>query len=113
HGSRFVYWTTGEKRDYEPETLDDPIVKEQVVKTWRELKAREKAEARAAELIKTAKGAEKPLTELFAETSVSGKEGTGYITVRPTGKFTWFRMPVVPTRSMQRETAPTLTELPG
>ncbi|QDT53231.1 hypothetical protein Pan44_12470 [Caulifigura coniformis] len=112
-GSRFLYWITGERRDYEPESLEDAVVKEQVVKTWRQLKARVKAEERAAELVKMAKAADKPLAEVFAEQSITGKEGTGYITVRPTGKFSWYRMPVVPTRSMQREAAPTLTELPG
>jgi len=112
-GSRFLYWITGDRQDYEPESLEDPIVKEQVVKTWRQLRARAKAEERAAELVKLAKAADKPLTEVFAEQSVTGKEGTGYISVRPTGKFSWYRMPVVPTRSMQREAAPTLTELPG
>jgi hypothetical protein len=113
HGSQFLYWITGERRDYEPESLDDPMIKEQVVKTWRELKAREKAQARAAELAKMAKGADKTLTELFAETPITGEQGTGYVTVRPTGRFSWYRMPVVPTRSMQRESAPVLTELPG
>jgi hypothetical protein len=112
-GSRFVYWITGEKADYEPKNLDDEIVKSQVIKTWREINARKKAEERAAELVKLAKGADKPLTELFAEQSVTGKSGTGYVNVRPTGKFSWYRMPAVPTRSMQRESAPTLTELPG
>ncbi len=112
-GSWFVYWLTAERRDGEPANMDDPIVKQQVVKTWRELKAREKAEARAAALVKLAQESDKPLTELFAEQSVTGESGTGYISVRPTGKFTWYRMPVVPTRSMQREASPTLTELPG
>ncbi|HVJ68478.1 MAG TPA: hypothetical protein VM510_10860 [Caulifigura sp.] len=111
-GSRFVYWLTGERRDGEPQNMDDPIVKEQVVKTWRNLKAREKAEARAAELLKTAKGSDKSLVDLFAETSVTGTS-EGYISVRPTGKFSWYRMPVVPTRSMQREASPTITDLPG
>lgn len=113
-GSRFVYWMTGERPDGEPQNMDDPIVKEQVVKTWRELKARAKAEERAAALVKMAKeAADKPLTEVFAEQSATGQPGTGYLSVRPTGKFSWYRMPVVPTRSMQRESSPTLTELPG
>ena len=110
-GSRFVYWMTGEVQEGEPKSLED--IKDQVVKTWRELKAREKAKERAAALMKLAKESDKPMTELFAETSVTGQPGTGYISVRPTGKFTWYRMPVVPTRSMQREAAPTLSELPG
>ncbi len=112
-GSHFVYWILEEKNDFEPKDMSDPIVKAQVEKAWREQKARAKAEERATALVKMAKEAAKPLQEAFAEQSVTGKTGTGFITVRPTGKFTWFRAPVVPTRSMQREAPVTVTELPG
>lgn len=111
--SYYAYWVIDEKPEFEPKDMDDPLVKEQVVKTWRERQAREKARARADELVKQVVQSNKPMGEALGETTITGKPGTGYVTVTPTGKFSWYRMSSVPQTGMQQPPAPRLWEIPG
>jgi hypothetical protein len=111
--SYYAYWVIDEKPGFEPKDMEDPIVKEQVVKIWRERQAREKARARAEELVKQLVQSDKSMSEALGETTITGKPGTGYVTIRPTGKFSWYRLPSVPPTGMRQQEPPRLTEIPS
>jgi hypothetical protein len=108
----FAYWITDERRDFVPEDLSDELVRDQAVKAWRESKAREKARERAEAVAAMVRASKDPMGQAIADETVTGKPGTSYLSVRPTGKFSWYRMPVVPPRDMQAS-MPRLTEIAG
>ncbi len=87
--SRFAYWKIDDQAEYVPESLSDPGIRDQVVDTWRELQAREKAKARAAQLAQMAEEADGPLSEVFAGQTVTGKPDGPAITVLHPAKFSW------------------------
>ena len=93
--SEFVFWKTADKAPHAPESMDDEIVKKQVIAAWKRQQALPKAESRAEELLALAKGSDKPMSELFAEETVTGDKDSLYLTVKETGPFSW----------MQRSTA--------
>jgi hypothetical protein len=111
-GSRFVFWKVEDVASYVPERLDDPGIREQVVKVWRQIKAREKAQARAEELAKQADGTDTPLSEIFAGTTVTGKEGADAVSVVQPPTFSWLSAPnaQMSPNPFNRPT-PTMTEL--
>jgi hypothetical protein len=92
-GSRFVFWKVEDVPAYVPENLDDPGIREQVVKAWQQLQARENARARAQELAKQADGVDKPLSEIFAEATVTGQDGADAISVVQPPRFSWLSAP--------------------
>jgi len=111
-GSRFVFWKTEDVASYIPESLDSPGIREQVVQTWRELQARKRAEERAEELAKQANGIDKPLGEILAGETVTGKEGGQAITVVHPPKFSWLSAPNAQmSPNPFNRPAPILTEL--
>lgn len=91
--SWFAAWKLGEQPPYEPKSLDDERVREQVVKTWRELQAREKAEARARELAEKARSSGQTLSAVLGETTITGAEGGLFLTVTETPEFAWLSTP--------------------
>ena len=109
-GSLFVFWKIDDKESYEPLSLDEPGIRDQVVRTWRELRAREKAHKRAEELAKQAEGVDKPLSEIFAETTITGNEGDQVVAVVHPPRFSWLSPPDVPPTSGFRP-PPTRTQL--
>lgn len=93
--SWYVVWKLDEQDDPEPK-LSDERVKEQVVKTWRELQAREKAQMRAAELAQLARDSGKDLSEALAEQHVTSSADSPLVTVLNTGEFYWKSVPGLP-----------------
>ena len=88
-GSRFVYWKIEDAEAYQPESLESPGIREQVVNAWRELQARENAKQRAEELAKQAEGIDKPLSEILAETTVTGEADGQAVSVIHPPRFSW------------------------
>jgi hypothetical protein len=87
--SWFAAWKLGERAPYVPMSLDEERVREQVTKTWRELKAREAAKARAEELVAKANAVDQSLTVSLAETTITGKDGDLLLSVSETPEFSW------------------------
>jgi hypothetical protein len=111
-GSRFVFWKVEDVASYVPQSLDDPGIREQVVKAWRQLQAREKARARAQELAKQADGVETPLSEIFAGATVTGKEGADAVSIVQPPKFSWLSAPSAQmSPNPFNRPMPTMTEL--
>lgn len=111
--SRFAYWVIDERPDFDPKDMSDELVRAAVVKAWREQKALAVARERADQIAKMLReSGDKPATEVLAEQTITGKPGTGFLTVRETGKFTWYRMPFVPPTAM-RTAPPTLSQITG
>ncbi|WP_139228395.1 hypothetical protein [Planctomicrobium piriforme] len=112
--SAFAFWKLGDKPAFIPESLDaDPSIRAQVVDAWKRLQAEPKAKARAEELAKQVQGSDKPMPEALAEATVTGKEGSLFVTVRSTGDFTWMQKPIVPPTSMQPAGPVTQSIVPG
>ncbi|MCA9079447.1 MAG: hypothetical protein KDA58_02765, partial [Planctomycetaceae bacterium] len=101
--SEFIFWKSEDKAAHVPESLEDELVHKQVVATWKRLQALPKAEERANQLITAIKESDKPLSELFAEETVTGDKESLYLTVKETGPFTWMqRSTAAPQNMMQR-----------
>ncbi len=87
--SRFVYWKTGFKEAYSPETIDDePSVRQQVTKVWQQQQAAPAALKRAEALQKLLLKSDKPMTDALADETVTGDPDSLFLTVRETGEFT-------------------------
>ncbi|MBL8867487.1 MAG: hypothetical protein JNK93_18160 [Planctomycetia bacterium] len=91
--SWFASWKVGEQPPYEPQSLDDERVRAQVVKTWRELQAREKAKARAEALAEQARASDQSLSVALGETTITGNENGLFLTVTETPEFSWLSSP--------------------
>ncbi|MFO1092723.1 MAG: SurA N-terminal domain-containing protein, partial [Planctomycetaceae bacterium] len=91
--SWFAAWKTGEQAPYQPKSLDDERVREQVVKAWRQLQAREKAQARAQALVEIARNGGQSLAAALGETTVTGADTGLFIDVKETPEFSWLTMP--------------------
>ncbi len=87
--SRFAYWKIDDQAEYVPESLSDRGIREQVVAEWRELKARDVAQARADELAKLADGSEALLSEALAGQTITGAEGSPSVSVLNPPAFSW------------------------
>ena len=111
--SWFVAWRLDERAPYQPDDPNDERVREQIVKTWRELEARKKAEARAKELTATAAASGQPLTSSLSETTITGKEGDLFVTVTETPEFSWLSSPGAPGPNPFAIDPPTIQDPPG
>jgi hypothetical protein len=66
-GNRYLVWKTDELEAYVPELSD---VRDEVVRSWKMIQARELAQKRADVLVDEAKTSDKPLKELFSKRDV-------------------------------------------
>lgn len=87
--SRFAFWKVDDQEEYVPEKLDDEGIREQVVEQWRELKAREAAQKRAAELAELAGDNEAVLSEALAGQTITGEEDAPSVSVVHPPSFSW------------------------
>ncbi|MCA9043196.1 MAG: hypothetical protein KDA69_02690 [Planctomycetaceae bacterium] len=103
-GSEYIIWKLDHRESGIPESLDDDLVRDQVVKAWKRLQALPKAEARGEELAKKIEGLGEgvDLAMVFAEETVTGEKGALYLTVKETGSFSWLQRPQAPQLGMQQ-----------
>ena len=95
--SNFIFWKTGFQEAYAPKTIEDePAVREQLVKVWEIQQADDVAKQRAEELAKLVNQSDQPLAEVVAEETVTGEEGSLFLTVRETGEFTMMTQGAAP-----------------
>ncbi|MCA9027218.1 MAG: hypothetical protein KDA86_18565 [Planctomycetaceae bacterium] len=87
--SRYAYWKIDDQEEYVPESLDDEGIREQVITAWRELKAREKAQTRASELVNLANAADTNLSESLAGQTITGVESAPSVSVLHPPAFSW------------------------
>jgi hypothetical protein len=92
----YLYWKLAHEEGYIPEDLGEPVIREQVTQTWRELKARDAAEKRARQIAEKVRSSEKPMMELLADETVTGKPDDPVLSLTETGQFSWMRQSVVP-----------------
>ena len=111
--SWFVAWKIAEREPYEPQDFNDERVREQVVATWRELEAREKAKARGESLVAIASASGQPLSASLGETTVTGKDGDLFLTVTETPEFSWLSSPGAPGPNPFAIDPPRIQDPPG
>ncbi|MCY2968407.1 MAG: SurA N-terminal domain-containing protein [Planctomycetota bacterium] len=88
-GNRYILWKVRELPDRIP-TLDDPGVREQVVKAWRRIQAIPKARERA-EAIAAAARKEESLEKAIADQTVTGAKDGAELAMVTSPEFSWFR----------------------
>lgn len=87
--SGYAFWKIGDQAAFVPENLDDELVRNQVVATWRQLQAQPRAQARAQEVADLVRASEQPMSETLADVTVTGEADALLLDVRETGNFTW------------------------
>lgn len=88
-GANFAFWKTEDIDAHNPETIDEPGVRDAVIKAWRTQKARPLAEKRATELADLIRKSDKPIEETLAEQTVNGQPASLFVTVQATGDYQW------------------------
>lgn len=88
-GAHFAFWKTEDIDAHNPETIDEPGVRDAVIKAWRTQKARPLAEKRATELADLIRKSDKPIEETLAEQTVNGQPASLFVTVQATGDYQW------------------------
>lgn len=111
--SWFVTWKIDDREPYIPEDMSDERIRDQVVSTWREVQAREKAKARAAELAQLVEQSGKPMAEVLGDKTVTGAEGELNITLAETGDFRWLSIPGSPQPNPFSFYPPEIQDPPG
>ena len=100
-GNRYVMWKVRNVSDHVP-ALDEPGVREHVVRTWRRLQAEPKAKARAEDLRAAAKG-EQPLETALAGQKVNPAAGEPVdVTIAESADFSRYRQSSAPMSFRQR-----------
>ncbi len=112
----YLYWATDFSPSHVP-TLDEPGIREIVVRTWKRLKARDLAEKRAKELSELVRaglakeGEEKETMATVLEgKTVSGEENGSALAVRTTLPFSWLRTSTASPMNFQPQEA-TLSQI--
>lgn len=88
--SGFAWWTIGSLPAHVAQSLDEPGVREEVIEAWKKQRAYPKAEERAeaiAAKIREAEGDD--IGKALSETTITGKDGGDYATLKSTGPITW------------------------
>ncbi|MEZ6122365.1 MAG: hypothetical protein R3C49_04225 [Planctomycetaceae bacterium] len=106
--SHFLYWATDFDLSHVP-TLSEPGVRDMVVKTWKQLQAREIIKKRGEELadlvrdgLKKEGEDHKDMAGSLAEATVTGKEGSSALAVRRSLPFSWLRTSAAAPMSFQQ-----------
>jgi hypothetical protein len=112
-----IYWKLEQKETYVPDDMSDERIRAQVVRAWRELKAREVAEQRATVLAEEMRKSDKTMVEAFAGQTVTGEPSGPPLNIQSTQQFSWMRRQFVPTNNpfnqMGFDEVPQLTRLIG
>jgi len=117
NGDKYLFWKVREMEQYVPDSIDDnrwtvdrykgyvpedlTTIKDQVIRSWKMVKAREVAKKKAEEIAADVAKSDKPLTE----TTLNGETG------KEIPAFTWMTAPTAP--SFQGPQQPQLSEVEG
>lgn len=109
-----IYWKLQHEPGYEPTDMGEERVRNAVIKTWRELAARTKAEERSKALAEQVRSSDKPMLETLADVTVTGAPMTTLLNIMQTGQFAWMRQSIVPAMTLQGfDFAPVRSTIPG
>lgn len=112
-GNRYVYWVVGEIPPHEPKDFEE--VKDQVLKTWKQMKARPLAEARGkalADEVKAGLTDEKTMSVLLKGQTETGKDDSPALVVTESSVFRWMQSSSAASFSMMQQ-PPQLGQVPG
>jgi SurA N-terminal domain len=109
----FAFWKVEDVAEHTP-ALDEPGVREQVIRGWQiETFAQKAAETRAKELGDLARKSTKPMAEALAGQTVTNKPKGPAVVVIPTTPFSWYTTSSTAPQGLMPETAPRLSEIVG
>ncbi len=110
---RFAFWKVEDVPDHVP-ALDEPGVREQVVRGWQIATFAEKAaDTRAKELADLARKNSKPMTEALAGQTVTNKPKGPPLVVVPTAPFSWYTTSSTAPQGLMQDTMPKLSDIAG
>jgi hypothetical protein len=110
---RFAFWKVEDVPDHVP-SLDEPGVREQVVRGWQIATFAEKAaDTRAKELADLARKNSKPMTEALAGQTVTNKPKGPSLVVLPTAPFSWYTTSSTAPQGLMQDTMPKLSDIAG
>ena len=112
-GNRYIYWVVGEIPPHEPKDYDE--VKDQVLKAWKQMKARPLAEDRGkalAEKIEAGLGAEKTMSEILEGETETSKPDSPALVVNESSVFRWMQSSSAASFSMMQQ-PPQLGQVQG
>ncbi len=112
-GNRYIYWVVGEIPPHEPKDYEE--VKDQVLKAWKQMKARPLAEERGnvlAKKIEAGLGAEKTMSEILEGETETGKPDSPALVVNESSVFRWMQSSSAASFSMMQQ-PPQLGQVQG
>ena len=109
----YAFWKIDDVAQHAPVSMDEPGVKDAVVKAWRQLEARPMAEKRAQALAEIVAKSDKPMAEALAEQTVTGDPQSLFVTVNTTSEFSWMQRRMVPSQFGMDEGPPQLGAVNG
>ena len=98
--ANYAFWKVDDVAEHAPKSIDEPGVKEMVIKAWRDLQARPLAEKRAQALSEIVAKSDKPMAEALSDQTVTGEpqEKSLFVTVTTTGEFSWLQRNMLPSQ---------------
>jgi hypothetical protein len=98
--ANYAFWKIEDVAEHAPKSIDEPGVKNAVIKAWRDLQARPLAEKRAQALSEIVAKSDKPMAEALSDQTVTGEpqEKSLFVTVTTTGEFSWLQRNMLPTQ---------------
>lgn len=110
-GNRYCWWKVDDVAA-RPGELKDKGMEEKVIAAWKAQQARKPTEERANAIAEKVKKSEsKPMADVLAGETVTGKEGSLLLTVRETEPFTWLRRGVAPPQNPFASPPPELSTI--
>ena len=110
-GNRYCWWKVDDVAA-RPGELTDKGMREKVIAAWKAQQARKPTEDRANAIAEKVRKAEsKPMADVLAGETVTGKEGSLLLTVRETEPFTWLRRGVAPPQNPFASPPPELSTI--
>ncbi len=106
--SHYAWWIIDDSPAHVP-TIDEPGIREEVVLTWKRIRARELAKKRAEELAKLVReGMAKPeapqqMSTTLENVTATGKDDSPVLAVRQTERFSWMQQQNMPQMNFNQQ----------
>ncbi len=113
--NQFAYWVIAESPVHEP-TLDEPGIREQVVRAWKRIKARPLAEKRAQELaamVREGLAEGKAMSDILRDVAVTGDDDSPKLTTTESLPFSWMRTSSAASPMSMQQTTVSLSQVEG
>jgi hypothetical protein len=110
---RYAFWKVEDVAQHAP-TLDEPGIREQVIRGWQiENSAQKQADTRAKELADLVRKSNKPMAEALAGQTVTKQPKGPPVVVIPTPPFSWYTVKSAPQQGLMPDSTPQISDVVG